>query len=226
MADRNIITQVIEILKNDTSDVFATDVTKTVLFTNLSQTSNKVKGSIENKRSYRKALLDEYTSALVNDPTLGDPLKIGLFSRVLSNVWEIDIRLDYADISQLGSTIVNFIMNVPKFGRDSIVVILNDQFFQLQDLQLEAPDIIKLGNAMKKAFWLAIASVDESIICMIRCSSIIEETNRLFYQYFENLLGLDFPNASSDNTGNDPVKSNSLSASLQEVAGVLKRISL
>jgi len=143
----------------------------------------------EQKNVLRREILIYYNSLKTNSKgiCLSEIEISGFFSKILTKILEVPIRLDYFDVSALGQAIVGFILSVAFFNSNTASQLITDQFEQYKENNVDADN---LARSIRHHFEESIPHLNRNQTNMIKAANILTSTNRAFFRIFHIQLDL------------------------------------
>jgi hypothetical protein len=145
--------------------------------------------SVSDTNALRQEILSYYNGLETNSKgiNLQQVEARGFFSKILTALLKIPVRLDYYDVSGLGEAIVGFILSVIFFGSNAAARNIQDQLEQYKENNVDADILAKFINSH---FQTSIVHLNGNQINVIKQANILNETNNIFYRTFKKHLQL------------------------------------
>jgi hypothetical protein len=137
----------------------------------------------------RVEILSYYNDLSVNKNGIDllDTKVSGFFSKILTEILQTPIRLDFFDVSALGHAVAGFIAGVIFFGRDTADQLIREQFQQYKENNVNTAI---LSQWIVTHFKRCIQNLNANQINIIRQSDILNATNTAFSGIFRTPINL------------------------------------
>ena len=147
--------------------------------------------SIPDKNDLRQEILKYYNGLETNENriNLSEMETRAFFSKILTSVLGIPIRLDFYDVSELGRIILGLILGVLFFGRNAVYGLITEKFQEYKENDVNAA---VLAQSILHHFDEHIIRLSRQEIDTIKATDILVSTNQIFYRFFGTKLDLKF----------------------------------